>query len=146
MTFVDNPKDIGGVKVVQTEEEVLEALVKGETVARFEWGDSMKPILSNGEYAILTPIEKFLRDGGKIERGDAVFCEMTTDDGQKYYMTHMVWEISKSHKGDELWYKIGSSNSSVYGWTNKILAFAKGTEVIQRMTRKERKWFNFGRH
>ena len=37
--------------------EVLEALKKGEVICRFEWGDSMHPILKNGEYAKLIPID-----------------------------------------------------------------------------------------
>lgn len=143
MVIVDNPKEINGIRVVNSEDEVLEALVKGETICRYEFGDSMKPILSNGEYAYLIPIQEFEKGGGKIERGDAVFCEMTTEDGNKYYMTHMVWEISKSHHSGKLWYKIGSTNSSIYGWTDTILAFAKGTDHFQKATEKERRWWGF---
>ena len=71
MAIVNFPKEINGVRVVQSTEEVVEALAKGETVCRYEWGDSMTPVLKNGEYANLTPI----KDINEVQRGDAVFCK-----------------------------------------------------------------------
>lgn len=128
--IVKSPKDIDGIRVVQGELETLSALMHGETICRYEWGDSMRPILKNGEYAKLTPIN----DISEVKRGDAVFCCLTDEEsGAKYYMTHMVWEISRSsHDGDEKpWFKIGSSMSTIFGWTQDVYAIANGMNVFQ---------------
>lgn len=129
-TVVDKPTNINGIRVVQDENEVLEALKKGEVICRFEWGDSMHPILKNGEYAKLIPID----DLSKIKRGDAVFCKITDEEsGKPYYMTHMVWEIStSSHDGDKKpWFKIGSSMTTIFGWTQDVYAIALGMNVFE---------------
>ena len=72
MAIVNFPQEINGIRVVQSDEEVVKALKNGETVCRYEWGDSMTPVLKNGEYANLTPI----KDINEVQRGDAVFCRM----------------------------------------------------------------------
>lgn len=129
-TIVESPTTIDGIRVVQDEKEVLEALSKGETVCRFEWGDSMHPILKNGEYAKLIPI----KDLSEVKRGDAVFCKIKDEEnGGEYYMTHMVWEIStSSHDGNEKpWFKIGSSMFSIFGWTQDVYAIAVGMNVFE---------------
>jgi hypothetical protein len=133
MAIVNFPKEIQGVRVVETDEEVVEALEKGEAVCRYEWGDSMTPVLKNGEYAILTPI----KDISEVQRGDAVFCKMP----EGYYMTHMVWEISRCGHNGRPWFKIGSTGTSIYGWTQDVLAIAKGTDCYQKYTREYRKAF-----
>ena len=51
--------------------EILGELSKGNNVARYEYGDSMMPLLQSGEYCILIPANKTT-----IEVGDAVFCEV----------------------------------------------------------------------
>lgn len=43
--YVNSPKEINGVRVVQEDLGILEALKKGETVLHWEAGDSMYPIL-----------------------------------------------------------------------------------------------------
>jgi len=131
MAIVNFPKEINGVRVVQSTEEVVEALAKGETVCRYEWGDSMTPVLKNGEYANLTPI----KDINEVQRGDAVFCKMP----EGYYMTHMVWEISRCGHNGRPWFKIGSTGTSIYGWTQDVLAIATGTDHYQKFTREYRK-------
>lgn len=129
-TIVNSPTEINGVRVVQDEREVLEALNNGEIICRFEWGDSMHPILKNGEYAKLIPI----KDMTKVKRGDAVFCKIKDEEsGGEYYMTHMVWEIStSSHDGNEKpWFKIGSSMTTIFGWTQDVYAIAIGMNVFE---------------
>lgn len=118
--------ELDGIRVVQDEEEAAKALANGETVCRFEYGDSMHPILRHGEYAKLTPVT----DKSQVKRGDAVFCRMPPFKGEGmsegYLMTHMVWEISDCGHDGELWFKIGSTSTSIYGWTKDILAIATG--------------------
>ena len=132
MTIVNFPEEINGIRVVQDEDEVVKALANGETVCRYEWGDSMFPILRNGEYANLIPI----KDISEVKRGDAVFCRMP----EGYCMTHQVWEISDSGYDGKPWFKIGSTMSTIFGWTQEVLAIAKGTDHFQKFTREYRSW------
>ena len=115
-------KEINGVKIVNDEVEALSHILDGNQVARFEYGDSMSPILDNGEYAVLTPIQ----DYNDIQIGDAVFCEVNG-----VLMTHMVWLISDSSYGVKL-FLIGSSQGNLYGWTNLVYAKAKGTKIFEK--------------
>lgn len=43
--YVDSPKEIDGIRVVQDDLGILEALKRGETVLHWESGNSMYPIL-----------------------------------------------------------------------------------------------------
>ena len=56
--FVNSPKEIDGIEVVQDINEAVKAINEGRTVCRYEWGDSMTPILRHGEYAKLIPISE----------------------------------------------------------------------------------------
>ena len=127
--FVNNPKEIDGIEVVQDINEAVKAINEGRTVCRYEWGDSMTPILRHGEYAKLIPISK----NTEIKRGDAVLCKLDNeyDSSTPFYMTHMVWEISNSSYNGKPWYKIGSSSTSIYGWTQDIYALAVGINVFE---------------
>lgn len=105
-----------GFPVVQDVEEVLENLKNKKVVARFEYGDSMSPILVNGEYAILVPIDAI----SDVNIGDAVFCEVNG-----CYLTHMVWMKSNGYC------LIGSSHGEINGWTDKVYAIAEKTNIIE---------------
>jgi hypothetical protein len=105
--------------------DIFNELNKGNNVARYEWGDSMMPLLQSGEYCILIPSNKTT-----IEVGDAVFCEVNG-----YIMTHMVMMISRIQ--DKPMYLIGSPNYNeitnqftIYGWTSNVFAKAIGTKII----------------
>ena len=139
MKIVDNPQYINGIRVVQDEKQALEALIKGEVICRFEFGDSMAPILRNGEYAFLFPVKHDELD--QIKRGDAVFCEMSYH-GQPFFMTHMVWEISDCGFDRARWFKIGSTGTDLYGWTKNVYAIAKGTDYFQKVPKDENKWWD----
>lgn len=133
MEIVKSPTTIHGIRVVQDEEEARKALMNGETVCRFEYGKSMEPILRNGEYAKLTPITNV----DEIKRGDAVFCRV-----HGVLMTHMVWEISDCSYNGEKWFKIGSSMSSIFGWTNEVYAIARGMNVQEKEEGFNNWWLN----
>ena len=120
---VKPPTTICGCKVVQDVTEVIQKLTDGEVVYRYEFGDSMLPILSSGEYCRLTPI----RNGEEAEIGDAVFCCVNG-----CWMTHLVWNKSNSaSKENGTFYLIGSTWGEYYGWTNQVLAIAQGTNIIE---------------
>ena len=91
----------------------------------------MTPILRHGEYAKLIPIS----ENTEIKRGDAVLCKLDNeyDSSTPFYMTHMVWEIStSSHDGDKKpWFKIGSSMTTIFGWTQDVYAIALGMNVFE---------------
>lgn len=107
--------------------EILDELNKGNNVARYEYGDSMMPLLQSGEHCLLIPANKTT-----IEVGDAVFCEVNG-----YVMTHMVMMISKIQ--NKPMYLIGSPNYNeftgqftMYGWTSNVFAKAIGTKIIHQ--------------
>ena len=122
LKFLNAPSEINGVKVYNDIFEALKHLKNNEQVARFEYGESMYPILKSGEYCILTPI-KNLSD---VNVGDAVFCNVNG-----YYMTHMV--ILKSESAyDKPKFLIGDTRFNFYGWTDEIFAKAKGTDKLEK--------------
>lgn len=114
-------KEIKGIKVVNDANTALEQLRLGKKIARFEYGDSLSPILNSGEYAILTPIN----DYDDIKIGDVVFCLVNG-----ILMTHMIWLISESNYQQKQ-FLIGSSSGQLYGWTTWIYAKAKGTNIFE---------------
>lgn len=121
--YVNEPSEINGVVVENDANEALAMIKKGREVARYEFGESMMPILKSGEYCILRP----LLGNQEANIGDAVFCEV---DG--YLMTHMVIMKSNSAKNHKPYYLIGdTSYTNVFGWTDKVYATAHGTNVIQ---------------
>lgn len=122
MKIVEDPSIIDGLRVVQDSEEIAEAMKNGETVLHWELGDSMAPIINNAEYCKITPINSV----DEIKRGDAVFCKV-----HDYYMVHQVIEISDSGHDGKKWFKIGSTNNSIYGWTQEVLGKAQGTNIFQ---------------
>lgn len=119
--YVKSPKHINGITVVNDITEAVNELKNGNTIARFEYGDSMMPILKNGEYGIATPIQN-LED---ISIGDAVVCEVNG-----HLMTHMVMLISYSNHNTP-YFLIGNTWMQFYGWTNKIYGVVKGTDICE---------------
>ena len=125
--IVNSPKVLGGVNVFNDEDEALEHLLNGEKVARFEYGNSMSPILESGQYCILTPI----KSPNDVNIGDAVFCRLNG-----YLMTHMV--LMKSNSAfDTPKFLIASSSLNVYGWTDEVYAIAKGIEFFEKPQQDE---------
>lgn len=126
--YVKNPTELLGVPVIplSREHELILALSQKKSAARFEYGDSLSPMVRSGEYCILRPVS----EADEIKVGDIVFCLVQTIDGQKFYMTHMVLNISSSGHDKTKWYQIGSSWGEIFGWSNKILAKAEGTNIF----------------
>ncbi len=108
------------IKVINDINEALIELKKGNEIARFEFGDSMQPILKNGEYGIVVPITI-----EQVNIGDAVLCEVNG-----HLMTHMVMMISDSAK-DGRKVLIGNTYMQFYGWTNKVYGGVIGTNIIE---------------
>lgn len=124
MKIVKSPKTImyngDKIKVVNDINEAVKELKKGKEIARFEFGDSMHPILKNGEYGVVVPIDIY-----EVNVGDAVLCEVN---GQ--LMTHMVAMISESSY-DGRYVLIGNTWMQFYGWTNKVYGGVIGTNVFE---------------
>jgi hypothetical protein len=127
--IVNEPKEIDGVRVVQDSWEIAEALKNGETVLHWEAGTSMQPLINHMEYCKITPCVPI-----DVKRGDAVFCILDDGMGHEYPMVHQVWEISDASHTNELWFKIGSTMSTIFGWTKKVYGIAKGTNIYQEIT------------
>lgn len=133
MRIVNEPKTIDGLRVIQDPHEMEEALKNGESFYHWEMGNSMSPLINHMEYCRVTPCAP--RD---IKRGDAVFCVLHDDTGGSWPMVHQVWEISDASHTNELWFKIGSTGTSIFGWTKEVYGIAKGTDIYQEFTEEMR--------
>jgi len=129
--IVNEPREIDGLRVVQDSWEIAEALKNGESVYHWEFGDSLTPLIRDKEYCLIKPCAPI-----DVKRGDCVFCILDDGMGHEYPMVHQVWEISDASHTNELWFKIGSTMSTIFGWTKKVYGIAKGTNIYQEMTPK----------
>lgn len=120
--YVKSPKEINGIKVVNDINDAVSALLNNVSIARFEYGNSMMPILKDGEYGIVHPI-KHLED---VKIGDAVLCEVNG-----HLMTHMVM-LKSSSNCETPYFLIGNTHMQFYGWTNKIYGVVVGTNILEK--------------
>lgn len=76
--YVKNPTELLGVPVIplSREHELILALSQKKAAARFEYGDSLSPMVRSGEYCILRP----LSEDEEVKIGDIVFCLVQTID------------------------------------------------------------------
>lgn len=107
---LNKQNNINGIKIVQDIEQARDSVLNGEIVTRFEYGDSLSPIVLSGEFLILKPIDR------EIRLYDIVLCEVND-----YLMTHMIVNISQDGK----YYLIGSTHGWIFGWTDKIYALCE---------------------
>jgi len=124
MLILNSPEKIDGKRVLNDPNKMIDALKSGETIYHWEGGTSLAPLINDREYCIITPCHPI-----DVKRGDCVFCEV-----QGIPMVHQVWEISDASHTNELWFKIGSTNNAIYGWTKKIYGIAKGTDIYQEFS------------
>lgn len=129
--IVNEPNEIDGIRVVQDYAEIERALKGGERIYHWEFGNSLSPLINSGEYCLIKPCVPI-----EVKRGDCVFCIIKDEFGNSYPMVHQVWEISNASHTNELWFKIGSSMHSIYGWTKEVYGIAKGTNIYQEFTEK----------
>jgi hypothetical protein len=132
MRFVDQPTEIDGFRVVQDSEEIAKALRNGETVYHWEAGDSMSPMLRHMEYCKIVPVAH----PDDVKEGDAVFCKLNSDTNPllHYYMVHQVWQKADFGHDNKTWFKIGSTMTTVFGWSSEVLGKAYGTDIFQEVT------------
>lgn len=133
--FVNEPHEIDGIRVVQDSNEIEKALKNGETVYHWEAGSSLTPLINHMEFCKIKPCTP-----NEVKRGDAVFCVISDENGNKYPMVHLVWEISDAGvEGSGLWFKIGSTTTTIFGWTQEVYGIANGTDIYQEVTAEIRK-------
>lgn len=118
------PVNIHGIKVVQDIDEAKEAVLNGETVTRFEFGSSLEPYVSSGEYLILKPIT----ESTNLKKYDVVLADV---DG--FLMTHMIVDVKTTVDSDDKEikeYLIGNGDESyAYGWTRNVYAICERFDV-----------------
>ena len=122
ITFYDEdniPEEIEGINVIQDLTIAMDCLNNGETIAKYEFGGSMSPILASGQFCKLIPF----KEGMDIKQGDCVFVDVNMMVG-----THMVWMISESD--GKKYYCIATTKGNIIGWTDKIIAKAVGIPYI----------------
>ena len=126
--IVNEPKEIDGYRVVQDGKEIYEALSKGETIMHWESGNSMYPILMHMEYCKIHPVKK-----QEINKGDAVFCKFLYRNEERkisdFYMVHRCTDIVV--RGDEYYFKIESTDNTLFGWTKDVYGVAESTNIFQ---------------
>ena len=127
--IVNEPEKINGIRVVQDYKQNEIALKNDETVYHWEFGTSLAPLINDMEYCQIKPCAPT-----DVKRGDCVFCILRGEDGREYPMVHQVWEISDASHDGELWFKIGSTSSTIFGWTKEVYGIAKGTNIYQELT------------
>ena len=112
---------IEGIPIVQNIADAISMLtVENKPIVRYEFGNSMMPILRSGQFCLIKP----LQENEEINIGDSVFCNV---DG--YVGTHMVILKSATDR-DNTWYLIGTSSMHVIGWTDVVYGKATGIPYI----------------
>ena len=133
--FVDNPSkiEIDGeeIAVVQNYADLITLVSKGNTVAHWESGDSLFPIIQNMEYCKVSPINK-----DDVTIGMCVLCVID----HRGVMIHRVIDIVD--RDNEKWFKIGDTLNNVYGWTTKVIGLAEHTNIFQEINKKTFKLSN----
>jgi hypothetical protein len=71
-----------------------------------------------------------------VKEGDAVFCKLNSDTNPllHYYMVHQVWQKADFGHDNKTWFKIGSTMTTVFGWSSEVLGKAYGTDIFQEVT------------
>jgi hypothetical protein len=131
MRIVNEPDTIDGLRVVQDNEEIAEALRHGETVYHWEAGDSMKPLINHMEYCKIIPMKLPVANKEFII-GKPVFCHFVykTEQGyQDFYMVHRCTEIYV--RDGEQYFKIEGTDGTVFGWTKDVYGWAESTGIFQ---------------
>lgn len=100
------------VPIVQNIEEAVKFLKEGKAITRYEYGDSMTPILFSGEYARVRPI----KSNDEVTLGDAVLCDV---DGN--LMIHMVLDKI----GNKFLIAPTNPPHFTFGFANKIYGIAE---------------------
>ena len=122
--FVNRPHDVDGYRVVDDGEEIKQALLNGETVMHWEFGNSMFPFLKSGEYCLIHPINS----PDEVNVGNPVFCTFKG----AYHMVHRCTD--KYERDGITYYQISTTDGRVYGWTNEVWGVAESTNVFQEWT------------
>lgn len=113
------PSLIDGLLVIQEPSKVIECIKNHNHCCRFEFGNSLYPILTSGQFCELSPIVD-----GVINVGDIVFCKVNG-----IYMTHMVDVINEATG----YCKIVDTMGNLFGWTKKEDVYALATPMNHKM-------------
>lgn len=118
-------QEIGGLRVVQDYDEIKEALLKGEAVMHWEMGFSMHPMLMNGEYCRIEPING---NYDAVRVGDAVCCGFKSGP-REFLMVHRCTDIVERNSGRK-YFKISTTDGTDYGWTPFVYGIAHSTDHV----------------
>ena len=94
----------------------MEHLLAGETIDIYGFGQSMTPILKNGQGCTVCPIT----DAVSLEKNDIVFCKVNG-----HFYLHKILAIKN---GDS--YQIGNNHGRVNGWISKNQIFGKVIHIL----------------
>lgn len=124
--FVDSPSkiEIDGkeITVVQNYADLITLVSKGNTVAHWESGDSLFPLIQDMEYCKVSPINK-----DDVTIGMCVLCVIENIGT----MIHRVVDIVE--RDNEKWFQIGDTLNNIYGWTTNVIGLAEHTNIFQEI-------------
>lgn len=115
-----SPSEIGGVKVSNTYEEAISLLKEGKQTYKWEYGDSMFPILCSKEYCLIEPVTSL----DDIHENDAVLCVVNG-----FTMIHMVSKVFDV-KNRGKWFLISTTQGTTFGFTNMIYGKCYSTDIF----------------
>lgn len=115
-----SPKEINGVKVSETYADAIDLLKSGKQTYKWEYGDSMFPILCSKEYCRIEPVKSL----EEIHENDAVLCVV-----DHFAMIHMVQKVfDTENKGR--WFLITTTTGRPFGITNIVYGKCYSTNIF----------------
>ncbi len=96
--------------------ESAEKLKSGLTGKITGYGQSMTPILKNGQSVICEPV----KDDTKLNKKDIVLCKV-----KGHYYLHLIWAIRNDKE-----YLIGNNRGRPNGWVSRNQIYGKVVEKL----------------
>lgn len=91
--------------------------LKSGLVGRLQgFGQSMTPILKNGQEVICEPV----KDDTKLKKRDIVLCKV-----KGHYYLHLIWAIKNNNE-----YLIGNNRGHPNGWVSRNQIYGKVVEKL----------------
>ena len=94
----------------------MEHLLAGETIDIYGFGQSMTPILKNGQGCTVCPIT----DETLLEKNDIVFCKVNG-----YFYLHKIIAIKNGNS-----FQIGNNHKKINGWISKKDIYGKVIKIL----------------
>ena len=91
-------------------------LLNGETIVIYGFGNSMTPILKNGQPVLVEPVNYQT----KLRKNDIVFCRVCG-----YYYLHKILAIRNNTT-----FQIGNNHGHINGWISRNQIYGKVIKIL----------------